>query len=61
MAAVASAAAAAGRQQETTPAQQTQNICMRFIQWRTSVEDVGPALYKCHTNVLYLLGYPTII
>ena len=34
----------------------TQNICITFIQCWTNFEDVGPALYKCYTNVLYLLG-----
>ena len=37
-------------------AQQTQNICITFIQCWTNVEDVGPTLYKCFTNVLCLLG-----
>ena len=32
--------------------QSTQNICMTFVQCWTNVEDVGPALYKCYTNVL---------
>ena len=36
--------------------QQTQNICMTFEQCWTSVEDVGPTLYKCYTNGLCLLG-----
>ena len=36
--------------------QQTQNICITFIQCWTNVEDVGPTLYKCYTNVLCLLG-----
>ena len=36
--------------------QTTQNICITFIQCWTSVADVGPALYKCYTNVLCLLG-----
>ena len=35
---------------------QTQNICITFVHCRTSVEDVGPTLYKCSTNVLCLLG-----
>ena len=35
--------------------QQTQNICITFIQCWTNVEDVGPALYKCYTNVLCFL------
>ena len=30
-----------------------------FMQCWTSVEDVGPTLYKCHTNVLCLLGRRT--
>ena len=30
-----------------------------FMQCWTSVEDVGPTLYKCHTNVLCLLGRKT--
>ena len=37
-------------------AQKTQNICITFVQCRTNVEDVGPTLYKCYTNVLCLLG-----
>ena len=36
--------------------QQTLNICITFIQRRPNVFDVGPALYKCHTNVFCLLG-----
>ena len=36
--------------------QQTQNICITFVQCWTSVEDVGPTLYKCYTNVLCKLG-----
>ena len=36
--------------------QQTENICITFIQCRTNVEDVGKALYKCYANVLCLLG-----
>ena len=35
---------------------QTQNICITFMQCWTNVEDVGPTLYKCYTNVLCLLG-----
>ena len=30
-----------------------------FIQCRTNVEDVGSTLYKCYTNVLFLLGRRT--
>ena len=37
--------------------QQTQNICITFVQCWTNVENVGPTLYKCYTNVLCLLGY----
>ena len=33
------------------------NICITFVQCRPNVFDVGPALYKCYTNVLCLLGY----
>ena len=36
--------------------QQTQHICITFIQCWTNVEDVGPTLYKCYTKVLCLLG-----
>ena len=36
--------------------QQTQNICITFIQRRPNVSDIGPKLYKCYTNVLCLLG-----
>ena len=37
--------------------QQTQNICIAFVQCWTKVDDVGPTLYKCYTNVLCLLGF----
>ena len=40
-------------------AQQTQNICITFIQCRRNVFDVGPTLYKCYTNALCLLDRPT--
>ena len=36
--------------------QQTQNICITFVQRRPNVFDVGPTLYECYTNVLCLLG-----
>ena len=39
-----------------TFSQQTQNICITFVQCWTNVEDVGPTLYKCNTNVSCLLG-----
>ena len=38
------------------PTQQTQNICIAFIQNRPNVLDVGPTLHKSNTNVLYLVG-----
>ena len=31
-------------------------ICITFVQCWTNVEDVGPTLYKCYTNVLCMLG-----
>ena len=37
-----------------TNTQQTQNICIPFVQRWTNVEDVGPTLYKCYTNILCL-------
>ena len=37
--------------------QQTQNICITFIQCWPNIEDVGPALFKCYTNMLCLLGW----
>ena len=36
--------------------QQTQNICVTFIQCWYNVEEIGSTLYKCYTNVLCLLG-----
>ena len=38
------------------PFQQTQHICIPFIQCRPNVSDAGPTLYKCYTNVFCLLG-----
>ena len=35
--------------------QQTQNICITFIQCRPKDFNVSPTLYKCHTNVLCLI------
>ena len=32
------------------------NFCITFIQCWADVEDVGPALNHCYTNVLCLLG-----
>ena len=34
-----------------TYTQQTQHICITFVQCRSNVEDVGPTLYKCYTIV----------
>ena len=42
--------------QSRAVSQQTQNICITFIQRRPNVFDVVPTLHKCHTNVLSLLG-----
>ena len=39
------------------PTQQTQNMCITFVQRRPNVFDVGPTLYKWYTNILCLLGY----
>ena len=33
-----------------------QNICITFVQRQSNVFDVSPTLYKCYTNVLFLLG-----
>ena len=35
--------------------QQTQNICITFMQGRPNVFKVGPTLYKCYTNVTGLV------
>ena len=36
-------------------------FCKTFVQRRpNNVFDVGPALYKCYTNVLCLLGHEQI-
>ena len=37
--------------------QQTQNICIAFVQRKANVFDVDPTLYKCYTNALCMLGY----
>ena len=37
--------------------QQTQNICIAFIQCWPNVFDVDPTLYKCYTHVSCLLGW----
>ena len=39
-----------------------QNImCITFLQCRTNVEDVGPTLYRCYTNVICLLDTTGIL
>ena len=43
---------------ETYPAK---NKTFVFVQCWTNVEDVGPTLYKCYTNVLCLLGIQCFI
>ena len=53
------------RWQETTEegenlnSQQTQSICITFIQRRPNVFDVGLTSYKCYTKILCLLGWKT--
>ena len=37
--------------------QQTQHICITFMQRRPDVFDVGPTLYKCYTIFLCLMWY----
>ena len=51
-----------GRTKTHLASQLALNICITFVQCWTNVEDVGPTLYKCYTNVLCLLGagLPTI-
>ena len=39
--------------------QQAQSICMTFVQCWPNIENVGPTLYTCPTNVVCLLGYLT--
>ena len=45
------------RESDFLSPQQTQNICITVIQCWPNVEDVGPTLYICYTNVLCLLGW----
>ena len=40
--------------------QQTQIICITFVQRRPNVFDVSPTLYKCYTNDLCLLGFLSV-
>ena len=47
----------AGGNRQNMASQQKQNICITFIQCWTNVFDVDPTLYKCYTNVLFLLAY----
>ena len=41
----------------STASQQTQSIWITFVQCWTNVENVGPTLYTCYTNMLRLLGW----
>ena len=41
---------------QQTLSQQTQNICITFIQRWPNVLNVGPTLHKFYTDSLYLLG-----
>ena len=41
--------------------QQTQNMCITFVERRSNVFDVGPALYKSYTHVLFLLGMKWVV
>ena len=49
------AVSACNRRQTSCYSQQTQNICITFVQRRPNVFD---AFYKCYTNVLCFLGWP---
>ena len=40
----------------TVSSQQTQNICITFVQCQPNVFDVNPTLYKWYTHVLCLPG-----
>ena len=51
---IASLGVAHPSSQEKT--QQTQNICITFVQRRPNVFDVGPTLYKCYTQDMCLLS-----
>ena len=44
-----------------TASQQTQTICITFVQRQPSVFDVGPTLFKWYTTVLFLLGSITVM
>ena len=44
------------RKHTNANSQQAQNIFIAFVQRRHNVLDLGPALYKCYTHVLCLLG-----
>ena len=41
------------RECSVVASQQTQTICITFIQCWTNVEDVGPTLYKCYTKYIH--------
>ena len=44
------------RQQPSKQPSKHKSICITFVQRRPNVFDVGPTLYRCYINVLYLLG-----
>ena len=46
----------AGNYDRWITTQQTQNICITLVQCWTNVEDVGPTLYKCYTNIFGFAG-----
>ena len=41
--------------------QQTQNICITFVQRRPKVFDVEPTLYKCYAKIVCLLSILVIL
>ena len=45
----------------SSTAQQTQNICIKFVQHRPNIFDVGPTLYKCYANVLFCTESATVV
>ena len=42
-----------------TPTQQTQNICITFVQCRSNVEDVQPTLHKCYIYITFVQRFFT--
>ena len=51
-------AASSKQYQISCYSQQTQNICITFIQRRPNIFDVGSTLYKCYTNVYWVERSP---